>query len=167
MAKFKQGDPRQHPPIGAKAPRKQPKPGLNQSAAKKPPSTGGAADPSELKTEAGRTEGKIPSTGSARKPHRYRPGTVALREIRRLQKSVDMLIPKKPFQRLAREVVQDMPRKNDFRMQASALLALQEATEDYITNLFMNANLGCIHAKRVTLFPRDIQLVRRIQNVRD
>jgi histone H3 len=85
-----------------------------------------------------------------KKPHRYRPGTVALREIRRYQKSTDLLIRKLPFQRLVREIAQDF--KNDLRFQGTAILALQEASESYLVSLFEDTNLCAIHAKRVCFF---------------
>jgi len=97
-------------------------------------------------------------------PHRYRPGTVALREIRRYQKSTDLLIRKLPFQRLVREIAQDF--KSDLRFQGSAVLALQEAAEAYLVGLFEDTNLCAIHAKRVTIMPKDIQLARRIRGER-
>ena len=93
-------------------------------------------------------------------PHRFRPGTVALREIRRYQKSTELLVRKLPFQRLVREIAQDY--KTDLRFQASAIMALQEASESYLTGLFEDANLATIHAKRVTVMPKDIQLVKKI-----
>lgn len=96
-----------------------------------------------------------------KKPHRYRPGTVALREIRKYQKSTDLLIRKLPFQRLVREIAQDI--KNDLRFQGSALEAMQHAAEQYLTNLFEDANLCAIHAKRITIQPKDISLARRIR----
>ncbi|PAV89272.1 hypothetical protein WR25_24103 [Diploscapter pachys] len=98
------------------------------------------------------------------KPHRYRPGTVALREIRRYQKSTELLIRKLPFQRLVREIAQDF--KTDLRFQSSAVLALQEASEAYLVGLFEDTNLCAIHAKRVTIMPKDIQLARRIRGER-
>ena len=98
--------------------------------------------------------------GGVQKPHRFRPGTVALREIRRYQKSTELLIRKLPFQRLVREIAQDF--KTDLRFQASALMALQEAAEAYLVGLFEDTNLCAIHAKRVTIMPKDIQLARRI-----
>lgn len=102
-----------------------------------------------------------PATGGAKKTHRFRPGTVALREIRRYQKSTDLLVRKLPFQRLVREVAQEF--KADLRFQSSAVLALQEATESYMVGLFEDTNLCAIHAKRVTIMPRDMQLARRIR----
>ena len=98
--------------------------------------------------------------------YRYRPGTVALREIRRYQKSTELLLRKLPFQRLVREITKDLSDK-DYRFQASALLSLQEATEAYLVGLFEDANLSAIHAKRVTVMPKDIQLARRIRGERD
>ncbi|KAL4624375.1 histone H3.3 [Arapaima gigas] len=105
-----------------------------------------------------------PSTGGVKKPHRYRPGTVALREIRRYQKSTELLIRKLPFQRLVREIAQDF--KTDLRFQSAAIGALQEASEAYLVGLFEDTNLCAIHAKRVTIMPKDIQLARRIRGER-
>uniref|UniRef100_A0A4W2HPP0 Histone H2A n=1 Tax=Bos indicus x Bos taurus TaxID=30522 RepID=A0A4W2HPP0_BOBOX len=105
-----------------------------------------------------------PATGGVKKPHRYRPGTVALREIRRYQKSTELLIRKLPFQRLVREIAQDF--KTDLRFQSSAVMALQEACEAYLVGLFEDTNLCAIHAKRVTIMPKDIQLARRIRGER-
>ena len=96
-----------------------------------------------------------------KKPRRYRPGTVALREIRKYQKSTELLIRKLPFQRLVREIAQDF--KSNCRFQSTALFALQEATESYLVGLFEDTNLCAIHAKRVTIMPKDIQLARRIR----
>lgn len=104
------------------------------------------------------------SHGGVKKPHRYRPGTVALREIRRYQKSTDLLIRKLPFQRLVREIAQNF--KNDLRFQGTAILALQEASESYLVGLFEDSNLCAIHAKRVTIMPKDMQLARRIRGER-
>jgi len=102
-----------------------------------------------------------PTAGGIKKAHRYRPGTVALREIRRYQKSTELLIRKLPFQRLVREISRDF--KNDMRFQSSAIGALQEAAESYLVGLFEDTNLCAIHAKRVTIMPKDIQLARRIR----
>ena len=104
------------------------------------------------------------STGGVKKPHRFRPGTVALREIRRFQKSTELLIRKLPFQRLVREIASEF--KNDLRFQSSAVLALQEASESYLVGLFEDTNLCAIHAKRVTIMPKDMQLARRIRGER-
>lgn len=125
-------------------------------------STGGKAPRKQLATKAARRS--VPSNGGLRRPHRYRPGTVALREIRRYQKSTDLLLRKAPFQRLVREIMQDM--KSDMRCQSTAVLALQEAAESYLIGLFEDANLCAIHAKRVTIMPKDIQLARRIRGER-
>ncbi len=113
-------------------------------------STGGKAPRKQLATKAARKS--APATGGVKKPHRYRPGTVALREIRRYQKSTDLLIRKLPFQRLVREIAQDF--KSDLRFQGSAVLALQEAAEAYLVGLFEDTNLCAIHAKRVTIMPK-------------
>ena len=117
------------------------------------------------------TGGKAPRKQSAKtasegvkKPHRFRPGTVALREIRRFQKSTDLLLKKAPFQRLVRELSQE--HQADLRFQSSAVLALQEASEAYLVGLFEDTNLCAIHAKRVTVMPKDMQLARRIRGER-
>ena len=94
------------------------------------------------------------------KPHRYRAGTAALKDIRHFQKSTALLIRKLPFQRLVREIAQDF--KTDLRFQSVAILCLQEAAEAYLVGLFEDTNLCAIHAKRVTIMPKDIQLARRI-----
>ena len=94
------------------------------------------------------------------KPHRYRAGTAALKDIRHFQKSTALLIRKLPFQRLVREIAQDF--KTDLRFQSAAILCLQEAAEAYLVGLFEDTNLCAIHAKRVTIMPKDIQLARRI-----
>jgi histone H3 len=125
-------------------------------------STGGKAPRKQLATKAARKS--APATGGVKKPHRYRPGTVALREIRKYQKSTELLIRKLPFQRLVREIAQDF--KTDLRFQSSAVLALQEAAEAYLVGLFEDTNLAAIHAKRVTIMPKDIQLARRIRGER-
>ncbi|KAI1189878.1 histone H3-like centromeric protein cse-4 [Nemania serpens] len=97
---------------------------------------------------------------------RYRPGTVALREIRKLQNSTDLLMRKLPFARLVREIALNMrPRDEGMRWQSQALLALQEAAEAFVVHLFEDTNLCAIHAKRVTIMQKDIQLARRIRGV--
>ena len=103
-------------------------------------------------------------TGDVKKPHRYRPGTVALREIRRYQKSTELLIRELPFQRLVREIAQDF--KTDLRFQSSAVVALQEASGAYLVGLFEDTTLCAIHAKRVTIMPKDVQLAHRIRGKR-
>ncbi|KAF8745966.1 hypothetical protein AX14_004261 [Amanita brunnescens Koide BX004] len=125
-------------------------------------STGGKAPrPSEPEAH--------PQDDGTHKKRRFRPGTVALREIRKYQKSTDLLLRKLPFARLVREIALDMTTDMGqygvagLRWQSSALLALQEATEAYLVALFEDANLCAIHAKRVTLMTRDIQLARRIR----
>ncbi|KAM0869840.1 hypothetical protein ACQ4PT_040404 [Festuca glaucescens] len=110
-------------------------------------STGGKAPRKQLATKAARKS--APATGGVKKPHRFRPGTVALREIRKYQKSTELLIRKLPFQRLVREIAQDF--KTDLRFQSSAVSALHEAAEAYLVGLFEDTNLCAIHAKRFTI----------------
>ena len=136
MARIKQS-PRQIERTAAKAARK-----------KRPfrPTSGGAVAP------------------AATKKRRCRPGTVALREIRRYQRRTDLLIRKAPFQRLVREIAQEM--KRDVRFQSTALMAIQEAAEMHLIQLFEDTNLCALHAKRVTVMPKDMQLARRIRGER-
>jgi histone H3 len=126
-------------------------------------STGGKAPRKALATKAAMRS--APVAGGVKKPRRYRPGTVALREIRKYQKSTELLIRKLPFQRLVREITQSIV-LTDIRYQSSAILALQEAAEAYLIGLFEDTNLCAIHAKRVTIMPKDIQLARRIRGER-
>lgn len=102
-----------------------------------------------------------PGIGGVKKPHRYRPGTVALREIRKYQKSTELLIRKLPFQRLVRQIAQNF--KQDLKFQSTAILTLQEAAEAYLVNLFEDTNLCAIHANRVTIMRKDMWLARRIR----
>ena len=99
--------------------------------------------------------------GGVKKPHRYRPGTVALREIRRFQKTTDLLMRKGPFQRFVREIT--LKFKKDARFQSTAVLALQEASEAYMIGMFEDTNLAALHAKRVTIMSRDILLAQRLR----
>ena len=122
-------------------------------------STGCKAPRKQLATKAARKS--APTAGGVKKPHRYKPGTVALREIRKYQKSTDFLLKKLPFRRLVREIAQDF--KEDIRFNSEAMMALQDATEAYIVGLFEDTNLCAIHAKRVTVMPKDMQLARRIR----
>jgi histone H3 len=101
---------------------------------------------------------------SPKKSFRFRPGTVALREIRRYQKGTDLLLRKAPFQRLVRELT--AAHKDGLRFQSSAVLAIQEATESYVVSLLADTNLCAIHTKRVTIMPRDIHLARRLRGER-
>jgi len=145
-------------PNGGKAPRNQ-------------PLVSGSKAPTLLqrKSYGGKAKaGSVPTYmvlgQTVKKPHRYRPGTVALREIRQYQKTTELLIRRLPFQRLVREVAQDF--KPDLKFQSVALQALQEAAEAYLVSLFEDTNLCAIHAKRVTIMPKDIQLARRIRGER-
>ena len=114
--------------------------------------------------------GKLGPPPGARKKRRYKPGTVALREIRKYQKSTELLMRKLPFQRLVREVANDIAAGTRFpegpRWQAQAVVALQEAAEAYLVSLFEDSNLEAIHAKRVTIQAKDIQIARRIRGER-
>ena len=120
---------------------------------------------------AAKKSGQKAPTGGVKKRYRYRPGTVALKQIRRYQKSTELLIRKLPFQRLVREIAGDSeviksPLCGKVRFQSAAVMALQEASETYLVGLFEDSNLCAIHAKRVTIMPKDIQLARRIRGER-
>ena len=118
--------------------------------------TGAKAPRKQLANKAARKTTAVSNqdVGGIKKPHRFRPGTVALREIRKFQKSTELLIRKLPFQRLVREIAQEY--KSDLRFQSQAVLAIQEAAEAYMVGLFEDTNLCAIHAKRVTIMPKDI-----------
>ncbi|CAO4380395.1 unnamed protein product [Caenorhabditis nigoni] len=102
-----------------------------------------------------------PLSGGVKKRFRYPPGTIALREIRQYQRSQELLIRKKPFERLVREIAQDM--FTSLHFQSSAIMALQYASEAYLAEIFKLAQLCAIHAKRVTIMPDDMKLARRIR----
>ena len=106
----------------------------------------------------------VPSTGGMKKLHRFRPGTVALRQIKKYQKSYELLIRKLPFQRLVKSIAHEG--KPEVRFQSSAVLALQEAAEAYLVGLFEDTHLCAIHAKRVTIMDKDVKLARRIRGER-
>jgi len=146
---------------GGKAPRKQL---ATKAARKSAPATGGVKKVRFSFMKSPSSQLSLTQPQQQQQPHRYRPGTVALREIRRYQKSTELLVRKLPFQRLVREIAQDF--KSDLRFQGSAVLALQEASEAYLVGLFEDTNLCAIHAKRVTIMPKDIQLARRIRGER-
>ncbi|VDC07303.1 unnamed protein product [Peniophora sp. CBMAI 1063] len=116
-----------------------------------------------------RSSGAADPDEQQRRRHRYRPGTVALREIRKYQKSTDLLLRRLPFARVVREIAMEMTTDVNeeggamLRWQSSAILALQEASEAFLVHLFEDANLCAIHAKRVTLMTRDLQLARRLR----
>lgn len=105
-----------------------------------------------------------PAEGGMKKKFRFRPGTVALREIKKYQKATELLLAKAPFQRFVRAICDGID--GQLRFQANALLALQEAAESYLTGLFEDANLCAIHANRVTVMKKDMELARRIRGER-
>ena len=121
-------------------------------------STGGKAPRMKLVTKAARKA--PPATGGCKKPHCYHPGTVALREICKYQKSMDLLLRKLPFQCFVREVTQNV--RGGLHFQATALTASQEASKAYLIGLLEDTNLCAIHARRVTIMPKDLQLSRQI-----
>ncbi|XP_028657046.1 histone H3-like centromeric protein A [Erpetoichthys calabaricus] len=132
---------------------------------------GSFTSPSQTTPRTRRLSGPGPSSSSPRpvravKKKHFRPGTRALMEIRKYQKSTNLLIQKLPFSRVVREVCKDLT-QIDLKWQALALAALQEAAEAFLVRLFQDSYLCAIHAKRVTLYSKDIQLARRIRGQRD
>jgi histone H3 len=125
-------------------------------------STGGKAPRVQLAILASRKS--CPLYGGIKRPHRYRPGTAALKEIRKYQKSTELLIRKLPFQRLVKEIA--LKRNVDLRFQSAAIIALQESAEAYLVGLFEDTNLCAIHAKRTTIMAKDMLLARRIRGER-
>lgn len=104
------------------------------------------------------------AAGTKRKKRRVRPGTKALREIRKYQKSTDLIIPREAFSRLVREIAQDLRPHSDLRFQASAITALQEASENFLVPLFSDAQLLAFHGKRISVQAKDMQMVCRLRN---
>ena len=107
-----------------------------------------------------------PKRYGGKKPRRHRPGAAALKEIRKYQASTHLIIPKRPFQRVVKEIAQRIGEEKkipDLRFQSHAIHALHEASEAFLVGVFEDANECCIHAKRVTLFPKDIHLAMRIR----
>ncbi|OIW33829.1 histone H3-like centromeric protein cse-4 [Coniochaeta ligniaria NRRL 30616] len=147
------------PPRGKSTPK-----GKGKGVAKSRASTGGASVAGKRKPRASDVQPGDPVPQG--KKRRYRPGTVALREIRRYQNSTELLMRKLPFARLVREIALTVrPRDEGMRWQSQAILALQEAAEAFLVHLFEDTNLCAIHAKRVTIMQKDIQLARRIRGV--
>ena len=99
-----------------------------------------------------------------KRAHRWRPGTVALREVRKAMKGTELLVAKAPFQRLVRECAEG--HKAGLRFQSAAVAAIQEATEAYVISLLADANLAASFAGRVTCMPKDLHLVRRLRGDR-
>ena len=152
----------------------------NKSTNSSPNKSQGGKKASNRAQGSGRPSTSTPLQGPARKKQtgksparkspavtprsrRYRPGTKALMEIRKFQKSTNLLIPKLPFSRVVRETVSTVCNARDLRFQTAAILALQEASEAYLVTLFEDSLLCTIHAKRVTLMPKDMTLARRIR----
>lgn len=136
-------------------------------------STGGQANRMTKKLVSAKSKSKtvkgvIRSTPTdvARAKRRVRKGTVALREIRQYQRSTELLIRKAPFQRLVREVTESVSDTKDKRWQVAAVAALQEAAEAFLVSMLEDSNICAIHAGRVTIMPKDMQLARRLRGER-
>ena len=148
---------KKHPVVAKKQPRNPPGAGR---AGRQKGITNPRYDPNKPTTKSGESGlgTYVPATN---KKIKFRPGTLALREIRHYQKKTCLLIRKLPYYRLVREILMD--ERTDLLIQSSAVMALQEACEAYIVGLFEDSNLCAIHGKRVTIMPKDIQLARRIR----
>ncbi|KAH8587246.1 histone-fold-containing protein [Bisporella sp. PMI_857] len=111
-----------------------------------------------------KTSAKTSAKAVPKRKYRMKPGTKALREIKRYQKSTELLIPKAPFTRLVKEIMYDVTSRHAFRIQLSALQCLQEAAESALVTEFELTNLAAIHAKRVTIQVKDMHLVQRMRD---
>ncbi|XP_012481157.1 histone H3-like centromeric protein CENH3 isoform X4 [Gossypium raimondii] len=138
------------------------------TAAKKPrrkPSAAAAASPAtaspHTRSVTAKKTGGPGTPRNLKRPHRFRAGTRALQEIRKYQKTSNLLVPAASFIREVRAISYRFA-PDISRWQAEALVAIQEAAEDYLIQLFGDAMLCAIHAKRVTLMKKDIQLARRL-----
>lgn len=136
-----------------------------QTAVKKLPTAKRVPNAKAGAVKSGKVKGdkckSVSIQNKEKKKRKFRPGTVAIREIRRYQKSTNSLLRKLPFRRLVREIAQQ--HKPDLRFKESALEALQEAAEAYLTAIFEDTNLCALHAKRVTIYPKDMHLAIRIR----
>ena len=179
-------DPGMLPPGPRKTVGGKPKPGISAQSRLKPSARSVREAQEELKRVLAKKKeeerkkaaarlakkgGQKAPKGGVKKRYRYRPGTVALKQIRQYQKSTELLIRKMPFQRLVHEIANDIDvcpahLRGKIRFQSTAIMALQEAAEAYLVGLFEDSNLCAIHAKRVTIMPKDIQLARRIRGER-
>ena len=136
-----------------------------------PPSSCGGEDATTTDADAARMHAGGKSVKSmarlrretTKRKRRFRVGTQALRQIRTYQKSTEMLVRKLPFQRLVRHLVEK--RNPKVRMQTAALYVMQQATEAFVVSLFEDTNLCAIHAKRVTVMQKDLQLAKRIRGI--
>lgn len=126
-------------------------------------STGGKAPRKQLTTKAARKTATVSQTG-AKKP-RFKTGTVALREVRRYQKSTELLMRKLPFQRFVKNIVH--AQKADMRFQSAAMAALHEAVEAHLVSVFEDAHACATHANRVTVMLKDINLVSKLRGLED
>eukprot|EP00405_Crypthecodinium_cohnii_P022013 CAMPEP_0206477500 /NCGR_PEP_ID=MMETSP0324_2-20121206/35418_1 /ASSEMBLY_ACC=CAM_ASM_000836 /TAXON_ID=2866 /ORGANISM="Crypthecodinium cohnii, Strain Seligo" /LENGTH=166 /DNA_ID=CAMNT_0053953473 /DNA_START=68 /DNA_END=568 /DNA_ORIENTATION=- len=134
--------------------------GRGQSAAaKRQANQRGAQGKATAKARQSKT-----STSSAKASGSGSRRLTAMEEIRKLQKSSDFMVRKLPFQRLVREVTRTI--NEDLRFQASAIEALQEASESYLVSLFEDSNLCAVHGKRVTVMARDLALAQRLRGDR-
>ena len=165
----KKADPKKTDPKKADPKKRDPK----KTDPKQNPKSGGGKGPRASATsiknqQQARRQGGGGGPAPVNPPKRqYRPGTVALREIRRYQKSTELLIRKAPFARLVREILQELfGAQHPYRFQRTAIEALQEASEAYLVGLLEDSNLCAIHGRRVTIMPKDIQLARRIRGER-
>jgi len=141
---------------GGKAPKHRMRPEVSS----KRPATSGKTTPS-VKTPFRKS---MAPKSRRQVKRRFRPGTVALKEIRKYQRTAELLIPRAPFSRLVREVaVGTGALGGEARWHVNAITALQEATEAYLVGLMEDTNLCALHANRVTIMPRDMQLARRIR----
>jgi histone H3 len=113
----------------------------------------------------GATPPKGPDENKIKKPRRFRPGTVSLREIRKYQKNTDLLIPKAPFARLVRELVQELRFGDNLRITSAAFMALHTAAEEELTHQMEAYNLGAIHGGRVTIMQKDMRHARQMHSV--
>ena len=122
---------------------------------------GGKYPRNYLATHAARKQ--APAHSQSKKPRRFRPGIKALRDIRKYQRSTEALIQRRPFQRIVKELAQNIA--PDFRFQSVAIRALQEAAEDFLVSLFQDSQHCAVHASRMTVMPSDLRLAARLRGV--
>ena len=123
------------------------------------------AKTSKMAGKISKAASKVQAKKEGPRKHRWRPGTVALREIKKYQKQSTPCLPRAPFQRLVRSITGEYD--PDLRFQSQALVALQEAAEAYLTGIMEDANLCALHSKRVTVMKKDLMLARRLRGDAD
>jgi len=128
-------------------------------------STSGLDQSSSKQTSLLRNKRILTFESKERKKKRRKAGTVALRQIKYYQETTNLLLRCLPFERLVKEIAESLTSDGTqkYRWKLSALQVLQYAVESYLTALLEDTNKAAVHAKRVTIRPEDMRLVRDLR----